>query len=124
LSEPQNGFGHLEVPQLVEVNGRWILVFCCNAPRLSNARQGQIGGIWTAPAAGPRGPFDIARSTLLVDERLYAGRFVKDRAGRWALLAFVMESPGEAFVGGITDPMPLDWDGQRLVLGRSMAGVA
>ena len=124
LSVPQSGFGHLEVPQVVAIDGRWLLVFCCNAPRLANGRAGEMGGIWTAAAAGPTGPFDIARASLLVDERYYAGRLVRTRAGNWVLLAFNMGRPDEPFTGGISDPMPLTWTGERFVLAQPIRGAA
>jgi beta-fructofuranosidase len=116
LSQPQSGFGHLEVPQLVIIAGRYFLIFCCNSPRLANARAGQMGGIWVAPAAGPTGPFDVERSELLIDERYYAGRLVQDRVGRWVLMAFEMNAPGQRFQGRISDPMLVGLDGERLVL--------
>ena len=116
LGQPQSGFGHLEVPQLVTLAGRYFLIFCCNSPRLANARAGQLGGIWVAPASSPTGPFDIERSELLIDERYYAGRLVQDRAGRWFLMAFEMNVPGQPFQGRISDPMPVGLDGERLVL--------
>lgn len=110
LSAPQQGFGHLEVPQVVEIEGHHVLLFCCNAPRLANALAGQIGGIWTAPAAGPAGPFDIASASLLVTEELYAGRLIQDRGGSWMLLAFEMGEAGQPFPGRICDPIPVGWD--------------
>jgi beta-fructofuranosidase len=124
LSEPQQGFAHLEVPQLVDIEGHRLLVFCCNAPRLANTRKGQLGGIWAAPAAGPVGPFDIGAAHLLVDERYYAGRLVQDRHGAWSLLAFAMNLPDEPFRGEISDPMPVTWNGQRLVLDQPARGAA
>ena len=122
LSQPQSGFGHLEVPQLVNIAGRYLLVFCCNSPRLANARVGQMGGIWVAPSAGPAGPFDIQRSELMLDEQYYAGRLVQGRSGDWFLIAFEMNAPGRPFQGRISDPMPVGMDGERLVLrGRAEA---
>ena len=123
LSQPQSGFMHLEVPQLVEIDGRNVLIFCCDAPRLANGHKGEIGGIWTAPVASVPGPFDIERATLLADQRFYAGRLVQDRRGQWMLLAFRNE-PGFAFEGGITDPLPVRWQGDRLVLQAPTRGVA
>jgi len=119
LSEPQSGFSHLEVPQLVEIEGHHLLIFCCNSPRLANDKKGATGGIWTAPAAGPLGPFDITAASLLVDERYYAGRLVQDRSGQWTLIAFTMNLPGEPFGGQISDPMPIVWDGQKPILAQA-----
>lgn len=124
LSQPQAGFSHLEVPQVVEIEGRNLLVFCCNSPRLANERLGQVGGIWTAPAESAAGPFDVARARLLVDERYYAGRLVRDRSGRWVLLAFRMNAPGQPFEGVISDPMRLAWDGGNVVLAEAIRGAA
>jgi len=116
LSEPQSGFAHLEVPQVAAIEGRTFLIFCCNSPRLADARSGQIGGIWVLPAAGPTGPFDVQRAELLIDERYYAGRLVQDRRGDWFLMAFEMNAPGEPFQGRLSDPMPVALEDGRLVL--------
>lgn len=110
LSNPQAGFGHLEVPQLVEVDGHRLLVFCCNAPRLANDRAGEVGGIYVAPALGPAGPFAIEQSSRLVSEALYAGRLVQRRDGTWVLLGFEMDEPARRFRGVICDPIPVHWD--------------
>ena len=110
LSAPDNGFGHIEVPQLVEIDGHRSLVFSCNSPRLGQRRTGQTGGVWTAPAKGPVGPFAIDDSRLLVTEELYAGRLVQRRDGAWVLLAFEMGEAGQPFRGRICDPIPVRWD--------------
>ncbi len=123
ISAPQSGFAHLEVPQMLELEGRWLLLFCCNAARLANQRQGSRGGVWMAPAEGPAGPVDAAAARLVLPERYYAGRAVEERDGSWALMAFVNEGTAGGFTGTITDPMPLRLDagGEPAVLdaGRS-----
>ena len=116
LSAPGAGFAHLEVPQAVEVDGHSLLLFSCDTAKLSARRvaTGQVGGIWVvaAPAAASSaGAFDIANATLLADERLYSGRLIRDRAGRWVMLAFYNDADGE-FVGSVSDPRPLGWDDQ------------
>ncbi|MEP7239254.1 MAG: hypothetical protein ABI697_00065 [Devosia sp.] len=118
LSQPHSGFAHIEVTQVIEIGGRIIVLFCCDAPRLAGPNAGGIGGIWWAPAAGPVGPFDIAAARLLLPETWYAGRAVKDPEGRWVLLAFSMRAADGSFPGTISDPMPLglDADGNLLVL--------
>lgn len=110
LSEPQAGFGHIEVPQVIEHNGRSMLLFCCNTPRLSGPLSGNVGGVWIAPAQSVTGPYDIGRSRLIATQALYAGRLVRDREGRWNLLAFHMDRPDGQFEGGVSDPLPLVWN--------------
>ena len=102
ISAPQSGFAHLEVPQMLELEGRWLLLFCCYAARLANQRRGSMGGIWIAPSQGPAGPVDVAAARLLLPERYYAGRAVQERDGNWALMAFVNEDTGRGFSGTIT----------------------
>lgn len=118
LSEPGAGFAHLEVPQLVEVDGRRALVFSCDAAALAGARAGTTGGVWWLPADDPVGPFATADARLLVDDDLYAGRIVRDRAGTPVLLAFDNRGTGADFAGVIADPIPVAWDAdaERIVV--------
>ncbi len=118
LTDAAAGFGHLEVPQVAVVDGRPVLVFSCRRAELGGRRAGSggPGGVWTAPAASPTGPFDIADARLLVNESLYAGRLVRTREGGHVLLAFRNRLPDGSFGGELSDPMPVAWDGSRLVL--------
>ncbi len=108
LSEPGSGFTHLEVPQIFEIDGRWVLVFSCPTSALSQQSQmsGRTGGIWSVPIDGPGKPFDASRARLLHDESLYSGRVVFDRQHQPQLLGF-HAGVGEQFMGVISDPMPL-----------------
>jgi len=108
LSEPGSGFAHLEVPQTVEIGGRWVLVFSCPTSALSRQNQeaGRTGGIWSVPIDGPGKPFDASVARLLHDESLYSGRVVFNKRGQPQLLAF-HSGAGDEFVGAISDPIPL-----------------
>lgn len=108
LSQPGAGFGHVEVFQVAEVEGQWLLIFSCLGPELADERRaaGERGGIWLLKADGPLGPFDPARAFRLTDESLYAGRILQRRDGSWALFGFLNEVPGQGFVGAISDPIP------------------
>ena len=65
------------------------------------------GGIW-AVTAGPGGdPFDVTSAELLLDDRFYVGKLVRDRDGSWVLLAFHHRGSDDTFVGAISDPMPV-----------------
>lgn len=110
LSGPESGFGQLEVPQVDVVDGRPVLIVNCLHGQMSAARRaaGERGGVWAVPADSLTGPFDISRATRLTDESLYCGRLVQDRDGAWWLFAFHLGVDG-AFVGGLSDPMPVEW---------------
>lgn len=107
LSAPGIGFAHLEVPQTVTVAGAGYLLFSCDTPKLSGSRRGGTGGIWSVAAPVPTGPFAIDAARLLVPERLYAGRIVRDRAGQPVLLAFDMAGADGNFIGALSDPIPV-----------------
>ncbi len=110
LSASGSGFAHLEVFQVVEIDGQNHIVFCCDAAKLCGVRAGEMGGIWTMPVGDMPGAVDFTKARLLVDERLYAGRVVIDREGRANLMAFNNVTADGAFVGGVSDPIPLGVD--------------
>ena len=107
LSAIDSGFAHIEVPQIVEVEGTLHLLFCCDSPKLSGHLAGQDGGIWSVVVPSALGPYPIARSSLLAPQSLYAGRIAKDRQGRAVLMAFHNTQAGGSFGGAVSDPMPL-----------------
>ncbi|RVV98039.1 glycosyl hydrolase family 32 [Mesobaculum littorinae] len=107
LSQPGAGFGHLEVLQIVVVEGQRFLIFSCDAAKLAGHRAGQTGGIWSVHAPDPEAPFDISTAELICSERLYAGRIQHDREGTAMLLAFENAAPAGGFGGRLADPVPL-----------------
>lgn len=113
----ETGFGQLEVMQVEVVDGRPVLIFSCLAPDASEARRGTTGGTWAVPAESPTGPFDVDAAYPLTDERLYVGRLLRRRDdGRWLLFAFRNAGDDGGFVGGVTDPMPVEWREGQLVV--------
>jgi beta-fructofuranosidase len=126
LSGPDTGFGQLEVLQLAEVDGRRVLLFSCGGGTLGAERPavGRDGGVWAvnAPDSGV-GPFDLASAYRLTDESLYVGRLIQDREGAPVLLAFRNLGPDGTFIGELTDPLPLGWAGERLVLRAGAEGM-
>jgi beta-fructofuranosidase len=125
LSQPGAGFGHLEVFQVAEIDHRHVLIFNCLAPELTPARKanGNTGGIWAVPAASPLGPYDLAAAAPLTDNSLYVGKLVQDPTGAAVLLAFHNTGPDGDFVGTISDPMPVHWEGDNLAI-TSAGGAA
>lgn len=119
LSEPGKGFGQLEVMQVEVVDGSPVLLFSCLATDMSAAgvATGATGGVWATPAASLLGPYDVADAHQATDDSLYSGRLVRRRSdGRWVLLAFHHSGSGGEFVGGVSDPVPVRWDGRRMEL--------
>jgi beta-fructofuranosidase len=126
LSQPGTGFWHLEVQQVEVVEGRLVLLFSCLPAEVSGPRRaaGPVGAIWCVPGASVTGPFDTRRAVPVADQDLYSGRLIRDRAGRWVMLAFRNVST-DGFVGEITDPMPVSWteDGTALIARPAGAAV-
>ncbi len=120
LSRPDAGFGQLEVLQVEEVDGRPVLLFSCLHTEMSQQRRtaGQLGGVWSVPIDSPTGPFDVTQARRLTTEAAYSGRLVQDPSGRWVLLAFHHVDDSGSFVGGIADPVAVEWnpDGSGLRL--------
>lgn len=118
LTAPGAGFGQLEVPQVENVDGRWVLIFNCLGSEFSRARRagGAPGGVFAARAESALGPYDIAGATALTNESLYVGKLVRDPHGRWVFLAFVNRDANGDFAGVITDPAPVRWAGDTLVV--------
>lgn len=112
LTTPGQGFGQLEVLQVEKVDAQYVVIFSCLGTELAEGRHsagGPIGdgGIWAAFSLGPLGPFDIEGAYRLTDESFYAGRLVRDRRGRWNLLAFRRLGHDGGFLGELADPMPI-----------------
>jgi len=124
LSAPGAGFTHLEVPQVVTAGQRTVLLFSCDSPALAGGRAGRPGGIWSVEAASPTGPFDAARARLLATEDLYSGRAIRDRSGRWVLLAFENSTSDGGFVGSLSNPIPIEWADGAIELATETQGTA
>jgi len=116
VSEPEAGFGHVEVVQLAVVDGRPVGLFSCLGSELARSRRAEdpVGGVWAFPVEALSGPFRLEDAYRLTDERLYVGRLVQDRSGGWQLLAFRNDGDDGGWVGEITDPHPVRWVDGRL----------
>ena len=119
LSEPGAGFGHLEVFQVAERRrpARADLQLPARRILRGAARdRGHGAPSGRPPAESPLGPFDIAGADPLTDDSFYVGKLVHDPTGDWVLLAFHNIGPDGDFVGALSDPMPVHWDGDNLVI--------
>lgn len=121
LSVPTGRFEWMEVIQVVEVEGRWVLLFSCLADQMPGAAVGE-GGVWSVAIEGPGSEVDVAAAVRLTDESTYVGKVVV-HDGAAHLMAFRNQGPDGGFVGGLTDPVPLRWrsDGRGLELDGTAA---
>jgi beta-fructofuranosidase len=106
------GLHQFEVPQTLEVDGRFVLVWCMRdidrGPEASFPSDGPaITGTWSAPADSLAGPFDLDRAEPIRVPGTYAGRVVRGRDGGLSLLAFVDTAADGSFGGYLIDPVPL-----------------
>jgi beta-fructofuranosidase len=128
---PLGDWGHLEVPQVVEVGGRHRLVFCAYAACTSAARQARVGALTgTHYFVGDSltGPFTPQSDDLFAADEtgsLYAGKIITDPlSGGPSFMAFLQFDPAGAFIGALSDPVPVEVlpDG-RLALTQTPAEV-
>ncbi|GAB3805574.1 glycoside hydrolase family protein [Micromonospora zhanjiangensis] len=98
LSAPA-GFGHLEVPQVAVVDGQPLLLFCTNSDTLTDR-------VWVVPGSSVTGPWDVSAARPFAHPHLYAPRLVPLDDTGWGLIGFLNYVDG-AFVGEITDPLPV-----------------
>jgi beta-fructofuranosidase len=121
LSAPGEGFAHLEVPQMVRIEGQWALIFSCDTAHLAGrrARAGELGGIWALRISDPIVPIRLGSAARLTGDEYYAGRVVQTLDGGWALLAFTNISSSGQFAGELTDPMPLSWSDEGILTART-----
>jgi beta-fructofuranosidase len=114
VSEPSD-FGHMEVPQLVGVEGRYCLLFSVQGSVHSfrwrrRTRQKPLTGVRYLMTDNPLGPFhSIGDEPLVGDEigSLYAGKLVQRPEREWVMLITRMHAPDGTFVGELSDPMPV-----------------
>lgn len=122
---PIGDFAQVECPQLVELEGRKLILFSCLDEDHSTARRERLGlpgvtGTFTFELDGD-GVWAPSRGAIAAGDPLYAGKLVEVAPGEWAFIGF--RGAGDRdFVGELTDPIPVafDADGElRLVVGES-----
>ena len=110
LLEPlihDSGFRQLEVFQVVEVDGQWFVIFCTGVADVSRPGVPAAFATYSAPAAGPLGPFDLDRAKPLAGGGVYAARVVRLADSSPALMGFLDSGEPGGFTGTIGNPIPL-----------------
>jgi beta-fructofuranosidase len=115
VTEPGD-FGHLEVPQVVEIGGCHYLIFSVYdwahaETRLQRARP--VCGTHYLRGDGPLGPWRSVGDDFLaaeLDGPFYAGKLVEAPDGGWVYLAWAQFAADGSFVGALADPVSVAQD--------------
>jgi beta-fructofuranosidase len=107
-------FGHLEVPQVAQIDGRWVCLFCTEAKYFGaeyakTAVGGPLTGTHYLIGEGPLGPWRLAPGPFFDGDKRgsrYAGRAVRHN-GCWYYFAFRHTAEDGSFIGDIDGPYRL-----------------
>jgi beta-fructofuranosidase len=110
-----NDFGHMEVPQLIEIGGLYYLLFSVTGDVFSGASSERSGrkpvtGTHYLVADDPLGPFRYTRDEFLVGDltgSFYSGKIVQRPADGFVFLACRHFSKDGVYLGELSDPVPL-----------------
>ena len=115
LSQPDAGFGHLEVLQTAVMDDRTVLLFSCGVDTLAATRPKGFGGggIWSLETDQASGPYNVESAANVTTAQLYSGRLIRNRAGQWVMMACHDANSDGFFEGVVSDPIPVRWDPER-----------
>lgn len=108
------GFGQLEVPQILEIDGNWYCLFTTMKDhwsedyKIANPQQGVTGTHYLI-GKSPLGPWTIAPGKFLDGQdpcRRYSGKIL-DYGGEYQFISFLDRDERNRFVGEISDPIPV-----------------
>jgi beta-fructofuranosidase len=109
------GFYEQEVAQVQFVDGKPVLLFSCLPQVVSpEHRSPGYAATWTVVGDRLEEGWDCAKAVPFAHPTLYAARLLRDVDGSWCLLGFRNLEQGH-FFGEILDPVPVEWDGERLL---------
>lgn len=112
LTQPGE-YGHMEVPQLVAIDGRCYLLFSVYEwahSALRRQRAEAVCGTHYAVADRPLGPYDALSDDFLCADpqgSRYAGKILQAPDDSWVYLSFSQYPEGAQFRGELSDPVPL-----------------
>lgn len=121
LTRPGAGFGQLEVAQVKEIDGRWVLVFTCHPDEQTADRRERSGDYctWSVAGTSALGPWDVdsARPFTAVPD-LFAAPLVQQRDGSWCLIGFRNREAEGVDAMEIIDPVPVRLDADGFLIAR------
>lgn len=110
-------FFHLEVPQMVFEQGRYYLIFCLAEGDHSKLRQkhpekATFTGEYYLTSGQFLNGYSLPPHDLLIgktNQVCYGGKLIKDPKGHWQLLYWLGEDAKGRFIGGLSDPAPVQF---------------
>ena len=117
VTERCDRYGQLEVPQVVCVDDRWLLLFSRSSAYDEPTAAAPTTGTHFYTSDDPLGPYTCATEGVLVadqDGTSYSGKLVR-HTGRWWFLACSYRR-GKRFIGTLADPAPLAFTDGRPAL--------
>jgi beta-fructofuranosidase len=115
---PPGDFGYMEVPQVINIEGIYYLLFSTvkqfhSEEHLSRSQTEPQTGLHYLIAEDLTGPYQYLTDTFLLGDSAgthYGGKIVKDPDGHWALLPMCYLDGDGNFVGEMGDPVPVKVD--------------
>jgi beta-fructofuranosidase len=105
-----HGFGEIEVPQVLFIDGHHVLVFTCHPNKQSPehiARHGRFA-TWAVVGESAVGPWDIhAAQPFVAEPDLFAAPLLQRDDGSWSILGFRNVLPESDIAFEICDPIPV-----------------
>jgi beta-fructofuranosidase len=111
-------FGELEIPQLVEIDGRYYVLFSSltrshSAWRRERTRLEPVSGSHYLVGEYPLGPFRFSSDNFLMGDPIglfYGGKLVQGQDDQWYYLTWRHFSRRGRFLGDLIDPLPVTVD--------------
>jgi beta-fructofuranosidase len=118
-------FGHMGVPQIIEILNRYYLIFSVSADKYAQKYLQKLGsdplhGSHYMIGDDPLGPFEYLSEQFFVVDRsgsLYSSKLIQRRSGEWVLIASRHRAANGSFIGELSDPIPIEvaTDGQLFI---------
>jgi beta-fructofuranosidase len=116
-------FGHLEIPQVIQVGGLWYLLFSTSAEvyskdRIQRSGSTPVTGTHYLVSEDPMGPYRYLTDEFLVGDPTgsrYGGKLVAIAKDQWVLLTMRHFDERGRFIGELDDPVPVGFKSDGII---------
>jgi len=111
VTEPEE-FSQMEVPQLINIDNKYYLLFSTGAEhhsseRLKRTKNEAVTGTHYLVSDNPLGPYNFTTDRFLQGDKfgsLYTGKIIQTNDGEWKMIACNNRREDDSFIGSITNP--------------------